>query len=99
MKTNLAFIVMVILGCQLQAQISFMLSSSPGVGIQPWSVAAADVNGDGRVDLISANLDSATLSVLTNNGSGSFVLASSPGVGSCPFGSRLRTSMGMAGWI
>jgi hypothetical protein len=46
----------------------------------PDSVVAADVNGDGRPDLISANFDGdntevGNLSVLTNNGSGRFFLA------------------------
>ena len=63
---------------------NFVLSSSPGVGSSPQSVAAADVNGDGKVDLISANLTANTLTVLTKNGSGGFGLASSPGVGSGP---------------
>src|SRR5438874_388556 len=62
----------------------FVVVSSPGVGRRPKSVVAADVNGDGRVDLISANSADSTLSVLTKNGGGSFVLASSPGVGSGP---------------
>ena len=38
-------------------------------------VTAADVNGDGKLDLICANYDGNTLTVLTNNGSGGFVLA------------------------
>jgi len=62
----------------------FILNSSPGVGNTPYSVTAADVNGDGKVDLISANYAANTLTVLTNNGSGGFVLASSPAVGSHP---------------
>ena len=62
----------------------FVTDSSPGVGSVPFSVAAADVNGDGKADLISANLFGNTLSVLTNNGHGRFVLASSPAVGSRP---------------
>jgi hypothetical protein len=59
----------------------FLLSSSPSVGSQPQSVAAADINGDGKTDLISANRSPNTLSVMTNNGSGGFALSSSPSVG------------------
>ena len=40
--------------------------------MDPVSVAAADVNGDGKLDLICANYSDDTLTVLTNNGSGSF---------------------------
>jgi hypothetical protein len=61
MKTIQALIVMCVLGCQIQAQVSFKLSSSPGVGSDPNSVAAADVNGDGKVDLISANYSGTSL--------------------------------------
>ena len=63
---------------------NFVWASSPGVGSYPISVTSADVNGDGKVDLISANSGVNTLTVLTNNGSGGFVLASSPGVGAGP---------------
>src|SRR4051794_17875225 len=63
---------------------NFTIASSPGVGATPSSVVAADVNGDGKLDLISANYNDNTLTVLTNNGSGGFVLSSSPGVGSHP---------------
>ena len=65
----------------------FVLASRPGVGSsgsQPVSVAVADVNNDGRPDLISANFGTNTLSVLTNNGNGTFTLSSSPVVGSQP---------------
>jgi FG-GAP-like repeat/Dockerin type I domain len=59
-------------------------ASSLAVGNDPDSVTAADVNGDGKLDLICANLFGSTLSVLTNNGSGGFALASSPTVGNEP---------------
>jgi hypothetical protein len=42
------------------------------VGNNPNCVAAADINGDGKVDLISANFYDGTLTVLTNNGAGVF---------------------------
>jgi hypothetical protein len=69
-----------ILGSHLHAQ-SFVLASSPSVGSEPLSVIAADVNGDGKTDLISVNIDN-TLTVLTNNGSGGFAPAHTYTVGS-----------------
>jgi FG-GAP-like repeat/FG-GAP repeat len=58
----------------------FGLSSSPGVGSDPQCAIAADINGDGKLDLITANFHDFTLTVLTNDGSGNFVLASSPNI-------------------
>src|ERR1039458_2413099 len=84
MKTIQTLIVMCVLGCQLQAQVSFNLSSSPGAGNDPNSAATADANGDGKMDLISANYYGSSLSVLTNNGSGGFVLSGTYTVGNGP---------------
>ena len=66
------------------AQVTFTNSSTPSVGGAPRSVASADVNGDGKTDLISANLLDATLSVLTNNGNGGFASAGTYAVGANP---------------
>lgn len=49
----------------------FTETSYPGL---PNSVTVADVNGDGKMDLIYADIGYNTLDVLTNNGSGSFGL-------------------------
>ena len=50
----------------------------------PICVAAADINGDGKPDLISVNLNSDTLTVLTNNGSGCFGSNATLNVGISP---------------
>ncbi len=53
------------------AQTAFALATNYFVGETAISVAAADVNGDGKVDLIVA-VQGGALIVLTNNGSGGF---------------------------
>jgi hypothetical protein len=42
------------------------------VGRFPYSIVAGDVNGDGAIDLATANNNSADMSVLLGNGNGSF---------------------------
>ena len=54
------------------------------VGQNPQCVLAADVNGDGKMDLISANFGASTLTVLTNNGNGIFGFNATLPVGSNP---------------
>ena len=74
MKSILALIIC-LLCCELRGQVLFTNSQSPGVGANPFSVCAADINGDGWVDLITADISSGTITVLTNNHAGRFVLA------------------------
>lgn len=50
----------------------FGLYATLNVGNQPNALAAADVSGDGRPDLICANNFSGNVSVLLNNGDGTF---------------------------
>lgn len=44
-------------------------------GVFPHSGAVADINGDGKLDLVVANRDSGTLGVLLGNGDGTFEAA------------------------
>jgi hypothetical protein len=51
--------------------------ATQGVGANPWQVATGDVNGDGRVDLVTADAgvsgsDDGGVSVLLGNGDGTF---------------------------
>jgi hypothetical protein len=58
-----------------------------GVGSEPYGVAIADVNGDGKPDIVAANFGSSTVSVLLNSGSGTtlaFAAQVNYGVGSEP---------------
>ena len=58
--------------------------TSYAVGSTPDSVAVADLNGDGKLDLIIANAGSNTVSVLLGNGAGGFGPATSFNVGTGP---------------
>src|SRR5438067_7362561 len=62
------------------------LASEYAVGSGPYSVAAGDLNGDGRLDLVVANSLANTVSVLLGNGDGTFQSARSfdAGLGSGP---------------
>ena len=66
-------------------------ANSPSTGVvgSPNGLALSDVNGDGKLDALTTNLQANTLGVLLGNGNGSFMLqASSPstGAGSSPRG-------------
>ncbi|HEV2693441.1 MAG TPA: VCBS repeat-containing protein [Verrucomicrobiae bacterium] len=57
-----------------EAALNFSVSTIPALGTGAVTVTVADVNGDGKPDLICANYNDPTntLTVLTNNGSGVF---------------------------
>src|SRR5262245_52636959 len=54
------------------SRVSFAAHSDFRVGSAPVAVAVADVNRDGHPDLVVANRDSSTVSVLLGNGNGTF---------------------------
>ncbi len=64
---------------------TFVLDSAYSVGESPWSVFAADLDGDTDPDLATANANSANLSVLLNNGDGTFASDSVYPVGGDPW--------------
>jgi hypothetical protein len=55
------------------------------VGLSPKSLTSADFNGDGKIDLVTANSGSNNLSVLLAIGTGSFAPAVNFTVGSMPY--------------
>lgn len=54
------------------------------VGTSPHSIAATDLNRDGRRDLVTANYDSDNISILLGNGAGGFTASSPVPVGDGP---------------
>jgi hypothetical protein len=67
-----------------QAAAQTWFPSSPLTNKQPYCVAVADMNNDGKPDLISANImngGNSSLTILTNNGKGSFIYSADYPVG------------------
>jgi hypothetical protein len=56
---------------------SFNAPLNYAVGAGPYSAVLADVNGDGKLDLVTANMTAGTISVLLGNGDGTFQSATS----------------------
>jgi len=59
----------------------FAFAGTAMVGTTPENMVAADFNGDGKIDLATANISDGTVSVLTNNGNGTFTTAATVTVG------------------
>ncbi|HTC94233.1 MAG TPA: FG-GAP-like repeat-containing protein [Terriglobales bacterium] len=64
--------------------LSFSAPTPYTVGTAPFFVGVADVNGDGKLDLITANSSSNDVSVLLGNGNGTFAQASNFPAGPAP---------------
>src|SRR5215467_7744399 len=54
------------------AQTYFFNTGSFGTGHNPQGVASGDLNGDGRLDIVVANFNDNTVSVLLRNSNGSY---------------------------
>ncbi len=66
--------------------LSFFAPPAFAVGSTPAAQAVGDFNGDGRADLVVANRDSNTASVLLGNGNGTFQPRTDYAVGTAPIG-------------
>lgn len=64
--------------------VEFSLTGNLPVGVEPYSVTASDVDGDGDADLVVVNVSDNNCSVLVNNGSGVFATGPALSVGSSP---------------
>ena len=64
----------------------FAPAISQAVGAGAADIVAADFNGDGRLDLATANATASTVSVLLGNGDGTFAAATTVAVGAAPSG-------------
>ena len=67
-------------------QLGFVAAQNVAVGSDPMSVAVADVNEDGKLDILTANIGSSTVSVRLGDGAGGFSGATDVAVGFAPIG-------------
>jgi len=62
-------------------QTLFQMAPSYAAGVQPWGEAAADFNGDGTLDVITADYGSNSIVVFLGNGDGTLQSAIATNVG------------------
>src|SRR5439155_22813263 len=65
---------------------TFQPAAGFAAGNTPFGVAAGDVNGDSKLDLVSSNLGSNNVSALLGNGNGTFQAADNYAVDAGPWG-------------
>lgn len=70
------------------ARMAFYSSRGSG-GVGAFGVTQGDLNGDGELDLVLANLDDTVVSVVLGVGDGTFGVATNYAVGSAPYTSAL----------
>lgn len=54
------------------AAVTFLADGGTGGLFVPFAIALGDVNGDGKLDIVTANLSTSNVSVLAGNGAGGF---------------------------
>ena len=70
---------------ELRELLSFNAIAPVGVGANPFSVAIADVNRDGKPDVLTANFNSSDVSVRLGDGAGGFSGSTNISVGTNPY--------------
>jgi hypothetical protein len=69
--------------CTPRSTVTFTKTTPSVAGSGPYAIAAADIDHDGHLDLITANYLSDNFSVLLGDGAGAFALAASTPVATC----------------
>lgn len=63
---------------------TFPVGPNGGLNSKPVSIATGDFNGDGHLDVVTANSDAAFISILMGNGDGSFAPSDDMNIGQTP---------------
>lgn len=69
---------------QLDRDVEQCAPGCPWLWPWPWGLAVGDINGDGAPDIVTANTDNGTLTVLRNRGRGEFSAAERVDTGGSP---------------
>ncbi|MFN3428299.1 MAG: FG-GAP repeat domain-containing protein, partial [Candidatus Thermochlorobacter sp.] len=83
-KTFLLSVYLLVASVVFAQSVSFAPPASVGVGSVPLSVFVADVNLDGKPDLLTANYGSNSVSVRLGDGAGNFTGTTNISVGTNP---------------